>query len=72
MLTDEELLGIKKKDLAEAKVIKVRLPVRFLINLHFLKITGRKDISQVVSEALEAYFRSLSLPTILETHPVEA
>ena len=72
MLTDEELMGIKKKDMAEAKVIKVRLPVRFLINLHFLKITGRKDISQVVSEALEVYFRSLSLPTVLVPSPVPA
>jgi predicted nucleic acid-binding Zn-ribbon protein len=60
MLTDDELMGIKKRDMAQLKEIKVKLPVRYLINLHYVKLTSNQNISDVVNSALTRYF---------ETHP---
>jgi hypothetical protein len=56
VLTDDDLMGRKKADLNKLKEIKVKVPVRHLLNLHYLKITGAKGISDVVSEALTEYF----------------
>lgn len=62
MLTDDQLMGIRKKDMAELKEIKVKLPVQYLINLHYLKLTGSQGISDVVTQALTEYFAAQSLP----------
>lgn len=62
MLTDDNLLGIRKKDMTELKEIKVKLPVQYLINLHYLKLTGSQGISDVVTQALTEFFEAQSLP----------
>jgi hypothetical protein len=46
----------KKVDLAELKEMKVKIPVRLLINLHYMKLTRSRPISDVVNEALTEYF----------------
>lgn len=46
-------------DMAEAREIKVKLPVSLHIKLHGIKITRHRSISQVVLEALEEYFRKM-------------
>ena len=55
--------GLGKKDaepdLAEAREIKVKLPVSLHIKLHGIKITRHRSISQVVLEALEEYFKKM-------------
>lgn len=62
MLTDDELQGIRKPDWSGVKEIKVRVPARFLVNLHYLKLTRRRLVSALVNEALEAYFEKQGLP----------
>lgn len=63
MMTDDQLAGIRKADMTELKELKVKLPVQFLINLHYLKLTQSKGISDVVNQALTEYFAAQSLPT---------
>lgn len=60
MLTDDELLGRKKQDLNALKEIKVKVPVRHLLSLHFVKITSKQNISDVVSDALSEYFARMN------------
>lgn len=55
MLTDS-LMGVKKPDLNEMKEVKVKLPVRQLLRLHYLKLTTNQNFSDVVAEALRRYF----------------
>lgn len=62
MLTDDQLMGIRKKDMNELKEIKVKLPVQYLINLHYLKLTQSQGISDVVTQALTEYFTAQALP----------
>lgn len=62
MLTDDQLMGIRKRDMGALKEIKVKLPVQYLINLHYLKLTQSQGISDVVTKALTEYFTSQSLP----------
>ncbi len=56
MMTHEELMGIKKPDMNELKEVKVKLPVRQLLKLHYLKLTSSRTFSEVVTEALADYF----------------
>ena len=35
MVTTDELMGIKKPDMNEMKEVKVKLPVRQLLKLHY-------------------------------------
>lgn len=60
MLTDDDLLGRKKQDLNALKEIKVKVPVRHLLSLHFVKITSNQNISDVVSDALSEYFARMN------------
>lgn len=62
MLTDDQLMGIRKRNMSELKEIKVKLPVQYLINLHYLKLTQSQGISDVVTQALTEYFTAQSLP----------
>ena len=59
MITDDQLLGKKPVDLEELKEIKVKLPVRQLLQLHYAKLTSARSISEVVNQALMAYFDEL-------------
>jgi hypothetical protein len=50
------MLGIRKANMEEVKEIKVKLPVRHLLKLHYVKLTSNKNISEVVCDALQYYF----------------
>lgn len=53
---EELVIGVKKANLSELKELKVKLPVRLLVNLHYVKLTQSRGISEVVNEALTQYF----------------
>lgn len=53
---EELVIGVKKANLSELKELKVKLPVRLLVNLHYVKLTQSRGISDVVNEALTQYF----------------
>lgn len=55
---EELVVGVKKANLSELKELKVKLPVRLLVNLHYVKLTQSRGISEVVNEALTQYFAS--------------
>jgi len=59
MVTSDELMGIKKPDMNEMKEVKVKIPVRQLLKLHYMKLTSSRTFSDVVSEALNDYFGEL-------------
>lgn len=57
---DELVLDVKRADLNGVKELKVKLPVRLLVNLHFIKLTESRAISDIVNEALTNYFVSMA------------
>ncbi len=59
MLNADALMGIKKPDMNEMKEVKVKLPVRQLLKLHYMKLTSSRTFSDVVSEALTEYFTEI-------------
>ncbi len=59
MMNTEQLMGIKKPDMTELKEVKVKLPVRQLLKLHYLKLTSSRTFSEVVAQALAQYFEDL-------------
>ncbi len=58
-MNQDELMGIKKPDLTELKEVKVKLPVKQLLRLHYLKLTTNRNFSEVVTQALQDYFLEL-------------
>jgi len=52
----DSLMGVKKPDLNDLKEVKVKLPVKQLLRLHYLKLTTNKNFSDIVAEALVSYF----------------
>ena len=60
MMTNDQLMGIKKPDMTELKEVKVKLPVKQLLKLHYLKLTSNLNFSDVVSAALTKYFDDLA------------
>lgn len=59
MITDDTLMGRKRKNMEAPKEIKVRVPVGSIIKLHFVKVSTGQDISQTVTKALDQYFDNL-------------
>ncbi len=59
MLTDDEMLGIKKANPESLKEIKVKLTVRQFQQLQYVKLNSQRNTSQVVREALSDYFDDL-------------
>jgi hypothetical protein len=59
MITDDQLMGKKPVDMEELKEIKVKLPVRQLLQLHYAKLTSARSISEVVNQALIVYFEDM-------------
>jgi len=68
MITDDQLMGKKPVDMEELKEIKVKLPVRQLLQLHYAKLTSDRSISEVVNQALLVYFADLRA----RAHPTPA
>lgn len=56
MMDKDRLMGIQRPDMNELKEVKVKIPVKQLLRLHYLKLTGGRTFSDVVSEALSDYF----------------
>ena len=59
MISDDDLMGTKRVDMEEIKEIKVKLPVRQLLQLHYAKLTSHRSISEVVAQALIVYFEGM-------------
>lgn len=59
MLTDDQMLGIKKANPESLKEIKVKLTVRQFQQLQYVKLNSQRNTSQVVREALAEYFEAL-------------
>lgn len=56
MITDESLLGIRRADPHDLKPLKLQLPLNYVLALHKLRIVGAQSVSEIVADALEAYF----------------
>jgi len=56
MRESDILYGKNPKDLNELKEIKIKLPLRFHIKLHSLKLLKKQTISDSVIAALDDYF----------------
>lgn len=59
MLTDDQMLGIKKANPESLKEIKVKLTVRQFQQLQYVKLNSQRNTSQVVRDALGEYFDTL-------------
>ena len=72
---EELVVGVKKANLGELKELKVKLPVRLLVNLHYVKLTQSRGISEVVNEASTQYFAEFGMararPTTAPSLPSE-
>lgn len=60
---DSEWIYGKRTDLNEIKELKVKLPLRFHVKLHSMKLLSGKTMASAVAEALEAYFTRAPLVT---------
>ncbi|MBI4393474.1 MAG: hypothetical protein HY556_06730 [Euryarchaeota archaeon] len=61
------------RSLADAKEIKVKIPVEYHIKLHTLKVLKGQSISDTVEAALGRYFTSMNDGMVrpASMHPVE-
>lgn len=59
MLNADMLLGIKKPDHDALKEVKIKIPVRQLLRLHYLKLTSGRTFSDVISCALAEHFEKV-------------
>lgn len=59
MLSDDDLLGIRKNDPSALKPLKVRLPLGHVLQLHRMRIVGDQTVSEIVANALEEYLGAL-------------
>lgn len=50
------IYGKRQVDMNEVKELKVKLPLKFHVKLHSLKLLRGKTMSGTVAEALDAYF----------------
>lgn len=48
--------------LAELKEVKLKLPLRHHVSLHSLKLLKNRSISELVANALDAYFNKHKMP----------
>ena len=59
-----------KLDPTRAKEVKVKIPVSHHIKLHSMKVLTGKQISDAITEALDAYFASRAFETTLQDHGI--
>ena len=48
--------------LTELKEVKLKLPIRHHVSLHSLKLLRNQSISELVANALDAYFTKTAVP----------
>ena len=58
----EETTTIQRGTTSQNKDLKVRIPVKYHMQLHTLKILRGKSLSDAVTEALDEYFAKAPLP----------
>ena len=56
MSDDDILFGKPRRDLEEPKELKIRLPLRYHVRLHGLKLLRKQNIADSVMHALDDYF----------------
>lgn len=56
MLNADLMLGIKTIDRDALKEVKIKIPVRQLLRLHYLKLTAGRTFSEVIATALADHF----------------
>ncbi len=56
MTMAEQMMGIQRADMDGVKEVKVKLPVKHLLRLHYLKLTTGRTFSDLVTEALMKQF----------------
>lgn len=61
-----------KPDPTRSKEVKVKIPVSHHIKLHSMKVLTGKQISDAITEALDAYFASRPSETLELTNPLAA
>ncbi len=59
MINADAMLGINKPNADDMKEVKVKLPVKQLLKLHYMKLTSGKTFSSVITTALEDYFAEI-------------
>lgn len=59
MLNADMMLGIKKVDPEALKEVKIKIPVRQLLRLHYLKLTAGRTFSEVIASALMEHFEKI-------------
>lgn len=59
VLSDDDLLGIRKSDPSTLKPLKVRLPLGHVLQLHRMRIVGDQTVSEIVTSALQEYLETL-------------
>lgn len=66
------LIREPKQDPARAKEVKVKIPVSHHIKLHSMKVLTGKQISDAITEALDAYFAARADDGTLDLRFAEA
>ena len=61
-----------KADTTRAKEVKVKIPVSHHIKLHSMKVLTGKQISDAITEALDAYFASRAFEETMHGSPLAA
>jgi len=61
-----------KPDISRAKEVKVKIPVSHHIKLHSMKVLTGKQISDAITEALDAYFASRAFEDTMHASPFAA
>jgi hypothetical protein len=62
MIATDGTMGVNEAVMVEMREIKVKLPVRQLLQLHYAKMTSARSISDVVADALLKYFAAAVAP----------
>ncbi|HLE47869.1 MAG TPA: ribbon-helix-helix protein, CopG family [Candidatus Thermoplasmatota archaeon] len=60
MLSDDQMLGIRRNDPSQLKPLKVRLPLSHVLELHRMRIVGDRSVSEIVEDALREYMKGLN------------
>jgi len=60
VLSDDQMLGIRRQEMGELKPLKVRLPLSHVLELHRMRIVGDRSVSEIVEDALREYMEGLN------------
>ncbi len=66
MINADAMLGINKPNADDMKEVKVKLPVKLLLKLHYMKLTSGKTFASVITAALDDYFAEIEAANEME------